>query len=660
MVTGVRPFTGNNLLSVLMKHANEAARPPRELNQYISAQLEATILQALEKDPGKRFASPTAFLQALQRLGNPSSHPGIAGTSPAGGAAGAPAQTMSDEYGPTAATGWTQAAGPGGPVAQPHLAGRPLAPADAPTITSRSDRAGFANAQTPPPAGPPSHPGLPSGGSPAGPPTPLPPVQAGQPLQPWVHSRTVAPPPHFVPRQPRRSRTPLVTLLILLVLSVGVVGALFLTPLGATLFGPHTGTTPTPGIGTITPGDGTPPGRGVHTPTTIPGGTQPVGPTSTTCPADGSARGAVTAPLAAGHDPTIVYLVNEADASGNPTYGTVKIFDTVNGQKTELAKTAQTSVSEAQVSADGQWVLFTAIVAGQSELRMVRLDGQGLQTLLCAPGGAAIRYAQWSIDQRYVIFDEFPANGEPTVYLLNIQTGALQVEITPPGSGPALVARTWLDNDRVLMTGIVLYSDAPPRNIYVLNIGNGANQNPAGITKVFTSTKPCWDFDSSYDGRKLLLTECVPGEPDGSSTISQLGVTGGTPTTLLTSSTLAFSTVRVIDPNSSTLLALASNAFTGPGGSQQHDGLYLVKTDGSSSPRLLASTPTNSANTLNTFSQYFWSNISRDGTRYALLTVKPRGSGSEYILSYGQLNGGTPNVFTDYSQPMEIAGWTTT
>jgi len=288
------------------------------------------------------------------------------------------------------------------------------------------------------------------------------------------------------------------------------------------------------------------------------------------------------------------------------------------------------------------------------------MDGQGLQTLFCAPAEASIRYAQWSFDQRYVIFDVFPQNGEPTLYLLNTQSGALQVEIAPPASGMALIARTWLDNNRVLMTGLIPNADAPQENIYILNLSNGAQQNMKTMGPVFTSTQPCWDFDSSYDAQSLFIAQCSAGSPAGSSTIARQPVTGGSLSQIMSSSTLAFTTVRVIDRGDTTLLALASNTGPGTSGNQQYDGLYVVNTNGSGSPRLLTKTPANATLSLNGFSQCYWANISRDHAMYALETTRGNGGNAEYSLAYGQVSGGAPRTFTDYSQYMAIAGWTTT
>ncbi|HEY0753992.1 MAG TPA: protein kinase [Ktedonobacteraceae bacterium] len=646
MVTGTRPFFANNLLSILLKHANEAPRPPRELNPYISPQLESAILRALQKDPDKRFARPSDFQQALQQVSNPASNPGNTGLALSANAASNPAptggQAPKGAYGPTLN-------GPGAPTLANSQPGIDNAWPPAPTPIQRPiSQPGTYLAPQPqaqpvfPPANQPLSQTMQAG------------QQAAQPMQSpqsWTPARTIAPP--FVPQQPKGSRVPLAALLGLCVLLVGIIAALFITPLGSMLFGQHFSPPPTPSFAA-----GTSTGRGGHTST--PGITQSLTGTSTTCPANNTARPAITASLALGNDPTIAYIVDENDASGNPTYGTVKLFDTVNAQKTELAKTSQTRITEAQVSNDGQWVLFSALVAGRSELRLVRLDGEGLQTLLCAPSGLSIRYSQWSFDQRYVIFDEFPQNGEPTVYLLNIQNGALQVEVTPPASGGALIARTWLDYNRVLMVGLLPNSDASPSNIYILDIGNGANQRTANITPVFHSTQPCWDFDSSYDGQTLFIAQCTPDALTGSSIINKQAVTGSGTATVLNSATRAFSALRVIDATNTSLLAIAANTGTGNIGNQQNDGLYVVKTDGSNGIRLLTHTPVNATLGLNTFSQYFWSNLSRDNKMYTLATTKINGSSSEYILSFGQISGGAPSAFVDYTQYMAVAGWTTT
>src|SRR5260370_22361529 len=93
---------------------------------------------------------------------------------------------------------------------------------------------------------------------------------------------------------------------------------------------------------------------------------------------------------------------------------------------------ASTRIDDAQISDDGQWVLFTVFAAGQAQLRVVRTDGQGMQTLHCAAPGSHISNAQWSIDQKWVVFDEGPATGGARIHLLHMARGSLPTKPVPP------------------------------------------------------------------------------------------------------------------------------------------------------------------------------------------------------------------------------------
>jgi serine/threonine protein kinase len=644
ILTGTRPFLSNNVMSILMKHLNEPPRPPREINPNISPRLELVLMRALEKDPARRYQQPADFAQALKQVESSES---LAGSMTAA---------------PTQATDWSATFVKdvqSSPAVQPGMYGA-IDEANRETVASHPQVYPQAMPQ------PVSHPGFPRGAPAQLPNTHTPasitPPAAGYPQampQPVSHpglAQGVALPPPAL----RSKRLPLVILAIALVIVAGLVFSLVATPLGHNLFGSNTGQTPTAGSNA----QGTPlaPKNGI-TPTvttstrgnnTTPGTTtQGVPQTLTSCPATGTARAFVSAPLALGHHPTVVYIVNEGPANA-PTFGTLKRYDTITGAKIEIVKTANTRVDDAQVSADGQWVLFTAHVAGQVELRAVRVDGQGLQTLHCAPAGYRIFGAQWSIDQKMVVFDEGQDIGGPTICLLNMASGALQMELVPPAAGLAYLPRTWLDYTRVLMVGFAPNSDAPPQNVYVLDTTKGAHQAVANLQQVVTLGSPCWDFDSSYDGTKLFISQCTPGQPNGSSTVSVEPATAAPPSTFFTSSTLSITGIRVIDPNNTYLLATVSNGT----GNTSNDGLYKLKTDGSTNPLRLTSTSAGNVSSLNNYSQYFWSNISRDGSMYALEMANF--STSTYTLMFGPLNGDTPTTFASISgTEMEIAGWTT-
>jgi serine/threonine-protein kinase len=67
MFTGRLPFQGG-IVEILRGHLETAPPRPTEFNAAIPRDLETIILTALEKDPGRRFASAEAFLLALDPI----------------------------------------------------------------------------------------------------------------------------------------------------------------------------------------------------------------------------------------------------------------------------------------------------------------------------------------------------------------------------------------------------------------------------------------------------------------------------------------------------------------------------------------------------------------------------------------------------------------
>ncbi len=71
MLTGAPPFhdQGGRLsqLDIVRAHIHQPPRPPSELNQQVTPELETVILRALEKRRENRFASAAEFLAAVRR-----------------------------------------------------------------------------------------------------------------------------------------------------------------------------------------------------------------------------------------------------------------------------------------------------------------------------------------------------------------------------------------------------------------------------------------------------------------------------------------------------------------------------------------------------------------------------------------------------------------
>ncbi len=69
LTTGKEPFRGENPTSILLKHLNEAPKPPHRLNKSIPRWLDQLILKCLVKDPENRYQSANAILGDLDKGG---------------------------------------------------------------------------------------------------------------------------------------------------------------------------------------------------------------------------------------------------------------------------------------------------------------------------------------------------------------------------------------------------------------------------------------------------------------------------------------------------------------------------------------------------------------------------------------------------------------
>lgn len=613
MLTGSHLFSAENYIGVLVKHMYEQPRPLRNLNPQISPALELVVLKALHKEPAQRYQYPVDLQQALL-------------------------QAIREDT----------TLGPDNSIASMPMI--PLWPS--PSLPTQPDiESKRTNKQTPqihqyPPQS-----------------TPMTPPDvyaarlmhsAGQTI-PGLTSYPVPVPLAHAPQAPvvvQRSRSgrPLVAVLILIILAlIASLSGILYTQLR----------TPAP-LATVTPQTTgiTPVNKGATPP--VAGNTQPVPVTQTDCPAAGQARAVITAPLALGTQPNVIYIVNE-QVNGT-SVGTVKRhaadFQAISG--VEIKKMVGTSINEAQVSQDGQWVLFVATTNGQSELRMVRVDGQGLQTLYCAPANQKISSSQWSLDQRTVVFNVGPDVGAPTLYLLDVTTGNIQTELVPQAT-LAYAPRTWLDNTHIYMTGYIPNSDSGVQGLYILDIKNGAHQNDKDLQKIVPGLQPCGSFDSSYDSTQLFISACQLGPSAGASlgvangptTISSEGVIGG-PAKKIQTLEHAVTMLRAISPT--TLLLLVEN---GDGDTSQN-GVWKMNVDGTGITRL--SIDKNNAQSLCQFSQYAWSNVSRDGSLYAFqgdVTDATTGQVT-YSMDYGSMGGGSqPYEFARIAgTQLQLAGWT--
>src|SRR5205814_9450507 len=66
MVTGEKPFAGDNITTIIYKIVNEEPIPPRELNPAIHPGLNRVVLKALAKNPQTRYQLGADLVQALE------------------------------------------------------------------------------------------------------------------------------------------------------------------------------------------------------------------------------------------------------------------------------------------------------------------------------------------------------------------------------------------------------------------------------------------------------------------------------------------------------------------------------------------------------------------------------------------------------------------
>lgn len=155
---------------------------------------------------------------------------------------------------------------------------------------------------------------------------------------------------------------------------------------------------------------------------------------SQSCPTSGTARAAVMPAMPAGNHPNLVY------SSHSNATTTVWRYDTTTASTTKLL----TASWAGDIVPDGQWMLLVAKTENQWALQLIRLDGQQLQTLYCAPfihdplesdplSSPIFSDVLVSLDQRALVFvqknsrpDEHPSASLYTLERLDLTTGRLQ------------------------------------------------------------------------------------------------------------------------------------------------------------------------------------------------------------------------------------------
>jgi beta-lactam-binding protein with PASTA domain/predicted Ser/Thr protein kinase len=64
-LTGTVPFEAESAVAIALKQVSQTPRRPSAINPEVSPALDAVVMRALEKDPGRRFRDADAFIHAL-------------------------------------------------------------------------------------------------------------------------------------------------------------------------------------------------------------------------------------------------------------------------------------------------------------------------------------------------------------------------------------------------------------------------------------------------------------------------------------------------------------------------------------------------------------------------------------------------------------------
>jgi hypothetical protein len=313
----------------------------------------------------------------------------------------------------------------------------------------------------------------------------------------------------------------------------------------------------------------------------------------------------------------IVYLTRSTDKNSS-IVDTFQRYDISTRQSSPiLALPPGILVEAAQISGNGQWILFNTDIA----IQMVRIDGHGLQTLYCTTGHF-IRGTLWSPDMSTLVFNLLTPDGviNPhtplTMYELSTTTGTLS-PLLHGTAGTGYTPLIW--TTQALQPYTTFYATnykfgeagsplvALPGNLYRLD----ESSRPALIS----TTNGCQTYTLSPDNSRLFISRCNPvSGPQSPSTIQMENLADpqhpSPLRTILSSSTLAIFQIEAI--SNTTLLLDVMNM----GGDSSQDGIWTLNMDGTHPQRLSATGHLQFAYFNAGAYQDPWTVISRDGRFY--------------------------------------------
>ncbi len=370
-------------------------------------------------------------------------------------------------------------------------------------------------------------------------------------------------------------------------------------------------------------------------------------PTATSAPASGPAltsncpiHPAVMPSLPAGSQPGVVYLSERGGFQASMTNAQLIRYDISTKSKTVLASSTQAdeAITEAQVSADGQWILFltASLSQNQTRLQLIRADGQNLQTLYCVPP-YTISTIRWSPDKQHVAFAVLGSDGRiSTIEVLNLKSGqqeAFQVHNYSPYA--------WLNTTQLYIVQPQGDQRTSALTLSLLDTSKGSAQQSGNLPTIASANGLCGTFEGSSDGTRLFTSSCTPVNANGCqgpatqgpSTLNVLPATGGPARTIYSNQKQAIMTL--VPASSQTLLMYVENTY----GDLNQNGLWKINADGSGLTRLT----TGAGQQCDDLSYpAFLPQIASAGQQYALRIADARARNETVLV--GSLNGGMPTT----------------
>ncbi|HVU66603.1 MAG TPA: hypothetical protein VHD63_05725 [Ktedonobacteraceae bacterium] len=404
--------------------------------------------------------------------------------------------------------------------------------------------------------------------------------------------------------------------------------------------------------------------------------TVPMPQTQTSCPADNTARAAVMRPLARGKLQNLIYIYNEVPEITTSAIGHLRRYDVSNGHKAEVVSSG-IRIDQAQISADGQWILFLSIPDPHNDaqhaalLQLVRMDGEGLQTLYCFPQTTYSTLPnlshlpialQWSVDEKSILISVNTKATASEIFVLDVATGTLrQLFLEQTNASYYYSVMTWLDNTHFYVIKQGSSSPTPPATVYLMDASTATPANP-GLKQILTTTtrQSYYSLDSSFDGTLLYSSYCLLAASPFSTNIQVGPASGGSRHAIYQDKPHnCVQTLRTISTNTLLMLVQTANST----GTDFKDEVWTMNLLANSTKALTTLTNPNSGQTdynFNLSSQYTWSNVSRDGSYYALQARDPIATNQTILVC--PTKGGDPvaiAVTNPGTSSVSLAGWTT-